>query len=358
MPDEGAQKLQNLLEGKRLKDELREARRLGRWEFQNDEEEQEKRESWKGTPEWKVVEPLLRLHGLFSDEESSPRPWVPPEARHAFEKRILRHLPRPATVTADDLLDAFERHLMVAEAEFEEAYPLFAKTVIPVSCVEQGRWRHVGRDFRPGTVSPSRMRARKGRDVHLSLRARGRHESDQAGVWDEVQEELADLGAASPTMAMHDAVRHRERDLAAYRDALPYPDGARGVFVAVGDRFAAVDLFDRAATLRKVWPRLVTGYAMDALGRRDRKERAFQPKGPKAILERLGQVACEPYPSPGLGEDLRFAAEDLTGHALVVDGACITLSAFPNDAGGASGRDPDTEGPSGPRIQPPSRRGR
>jgi len=29
----------------------------------------------------------------------------------------------------------------------------------------------------------------------------GRHESDQAGVWDEVQEELARLGAASPTMA-------------------------------------------------------------------------------------------------------------------------------------------------------------
>jgi hypothetical protein len=238
--------------------------------------------------------------------------------------------------------------------------PARAKTVIPVSCVEQGRWRHVGRDFRPGTVSPSRMRARKGRDVHLSLRARGRHESDQAGVWDEVQEELADLGAASPTMAMHDAVRHRERDLAAFRDALPYPDGARGVFVAVGDRFAAVDLFDRAATLDMVWPRLVTGYAMDALGRRGRTEPAFQPKGPKAILERLGQIACEPYASPGLGQDLRFAAEDLTGHALVVDDACITLSAFPNDGcATATGRDTaSTQEPSSPRIQPPSKRGR
>jgi len=236
--------------------------------------------------------------------------------------------------------------------------PARAKTVIPVSCVEQGRWRHVGRDFRPGTVSPSRMRARKGRDVHLSLRARGRHESDQAGVWDEVQEELADLGAASPTMAMHDAVRHRERDLAAFLDALPYPDGARGVFVAVNDRFAAVDLFGRAATLRKVWPRLVTGYAMDALGRRDRREPAFQPKGPKAVLERLGQVACEPYPSPGLGEDWRFAAEDVTGHALVVDDACITLSAFPNDAAATDRDAADMQTPSGPRIQPPSKRGR
>jgi len=49
------------------------------------------------------------------------------------------------------------------------------------------------------------MRARKGRDVHLSLRARGQHESDQAGVWDEVQEELARLGAASPTSRLRQA---------------------------------------------------------------------------------------------------------------------------------------------------------
>ena len=50
--------------------------------------------------------------------------------------------------------------------------PPKSKIRIPVSCVEQGRWRHVSPDFKTGPVSPSRMRARKSRDVHSSLRAR------------------------------------------------------------------------------------------------------------------------------------------------------------------------------------------
>lgn len=234
--------------------------------------------------------------------------------------------------------------------------PPKSKTRIPVSCVEQGRWRHVAPDFKAGPVSSSRMRRTKSRQVHESLRERGRHESDQAAVWDEVQAELSGLGAASPTMAMHDALHHRSHDLGEFLDALPYPDGARGVFAAVGDRFAVVDLFDRPATLGKVWRRLVTGYALDALGRHGRDEPAAEPKGPKAILERLGQIACEAYPSPGLGEDWRFAAEDLAGHALVVERACIALSAFPADAGPVMDR--GGHGADGPPIQPPSRRRR
>jgi len=234
--------------------------------------------------------------------------------------------------------------------------PPKAKTRIPVSCVEQGRWRHVSPSFIPGPVSPSRMRARKSHDVHGSLRARGRHESDQAAVWDEVQAELSGLGAASPTMALHDALHYRRHDLSEFLDALPYPDGARGVFAAVNDRFAVLDLFDRASTLEKVWQRLVTGYALDALGRHRREQTSVEPKGPKAILDRLGQVQCEAYPSPGLGEDWRFAAEDLAGHALVVDRTCITLAAFPADDELSMGRGGSWA--EGPRIQPPSRRRR
>jgi len=136
------------------------------------------------------------------------------------------------------------------------------------------------------------------------------------------------------------------------------PSRGTGCLCAVDDLFAAVGLFDRPATLRKVWARLVTGYAMDALGRQGRKGPAFEPRGPKAITERLGQIACEAYPSPGLCEDWRFAAEDLTGHALVVDGACVTLSAFPNDAGTATEGRSGRHGADGPRVQLPSERRR
>ena len=230
--------------------------------------------------------------------------------------------------------------------------PAKSKTTIPVSCVEQGRWRHTSREFRSGGYSPSHLRARKSRDVGRSLRAEGRAVSDQGTVWESVAENLAGVGAASPTMAMHDAVEQRRDSLEDYMKALPCPADARGVFVAIGAKFAAVDLFDRPDTLCRVWPRLVMGYALDALARLDREEKPFSPKGPQVILERAGQIPCEPCPSVGVGQDMRFEAEDLVGQALVAEGVCVHLSIFPNDDENRRYR----RRVNGPRIQPPSDR--
>ena len=57
--------------------------------------------------------------------------------------------------------------------------PTNSKTKIPVSCVEQGRWRHVSHEFAPGSYSPAKLRARKSRDVSRSYEAVGAAHSDQ-----------------------------------------------------------------------------------------------------------------------------------------------------------------------------------
>ena len=244
--------------------------------------------------------------------------------------------------------------------------PAESKTKIPVSCVEQGRWRHVSHEFAPGSYSPAGLRARKSRDVSHSLLAVGQAMSDQGAVWDDVAERAACLHTPSPTMAMHDVVEHNQDTLNAYVEALVYPADACGVIAAIDGRFVAIDLFDKARTMEQVWPRLVSGYAMDAISRRadakkPGKPKAFTAKGAGALLEHLGQVPCVSCPSVGVGEDWRFEAPDILGQALIVpaDGdnvpgepapqVCVHLSAFPNDT-----RDGDHN--LGPRILPPSRR--
>jgi hypothetical protein len=118
--------------------------------------------------------------------------------------------------------------------------------------------------------------------------------------------------------------------------------------------------------MEQVWPRLVKGYAMDAISRRvdvksAGKSRQFTAKGAGALLEHLGQVPCVACPSVGMGEDWRFEAEDILGQALVVpvdaEGqpgeptpqVCVHLSSFPNDPR-------QHEAAPGPSILPPSRR--
>jgi hypothetical protein len=241
-----------------------------------------------------------------------------------------------------------------------------SKTKIPVSCVEQGRWRHVSHEFASGSYSPAGLRARKSRDVSRSLLAVGQAMSDQGAVWDDVAERAACLHTPSPTMAMHDVVEQNQDSLNAYVEALRFPVGACGVIAAIDGRFVAIDLFDKPQTMGQVWPRLVMGYAMDAISRRAvgkpaGKSKPFTAKGAGALLEHLGQVPCVACPSVGMGEDWRFEAPDILGQALIVSAegesqpgeptpqVCVHLSAFPNDS-----RDRDTA--PGPSILPPSRR--
>jgi len=75
--------------------------------------------------------------------------------------------------------------------------------VIPVSCVEQGRWFYDSPRFssKERVMSPS-LRAMKSEQVQFSLRSSGDYRSDQGAIWEEISEKAERRGARSPSMAM------------------------------------------------------------------------------------------------------------------------------------------------------------
>ena len=139
------------------------------------------------------------------------------------------------------------------------------KSRIPVACVEQGRWRYTREDFSSGAHAPASIRGRQSRSVRRSLEASATPEADQGEVWESVQGFLARMDTSSETMAMSDAYREREVDIEGLVKAFACPEDAVGVIATIDGKFAAFDLFDQPGTLRKVWPRLMTGYAADAM---------------------------------------------------------------------------------------------
>jgi len=140
------------------------------------------------------------------------------------------------------------------------------KTTIPVSCVEQGRWRFRSRQFAPsGTSSSSKLRKRLKETVSMSLRLGQGHRSDQGSVWSEVTRQMSSLGSTSETMAMADTYDTFRARIEEFRKHLGYPTGASGLAVAIGPEVVALDVFDKPATCQKVWDRLLTGFVMDAL---------------------------------------------------------------------------------------------
>ena len=100
-----------------------------------------------------------------------------------------------------------------------------SKTVIPVSCVEQGRWHYASREFQDsGNVMAANLRARKGRAVSENLASSGRRASDQGEVWAGVAEMACCFQVTSDTGAMRDVYAQVEHDLSALLHAfMPMP---------------------------------------------------------------------------------------------------------------------------------------
>jgi hypothetical protein len=199
-----------------------------------------------------------------------------------------------------------------------------SKTPIPVSCVEQGRWRYRSRQFTSGgSHSSSKLRHFIKASVSDSLKTGGSHTSDQGAVWTEVSRQMGSLGTSSGTGAMADTYEAYQEKLAEFRDRLKYVEGATGVAVAIGKKIVALDLFDKAPTCKKVWNRLLTGVVMDAL-EAPRSEDLAEPVDVEALLQRLRGTAWEPAPAVGEGREYRFDADqEAHGSALVFENSML-----------------------------------
>jgi hypothetical protein len=203
-----------------------------------------------------------------------------------------------------------------------------SRTTIPVSCVEQGRWRYRSRQFdSSGSHSSPKLRSILKKTVSDSaLRGTG-HLSDQSQVWGEVTRQMESLGSSSNTSAMSDTFDAHGSRLAEFQRRLTYVEGATGLAVAVGNTVVAVDLFDQPATCRKAWSRLLSGVVLDALEAGKTDAQAV-PGDVEELLRRLGAAHWQQTPAVGEGQEYRSDTEDkLSASALMFAGAVVHGSA-------------------------------
>ena len=138
--------------------------------------------------------------------------------------------------------------------------------MVPVSCVEQGRWHYRSRHFESGGDPLfARARARKTRSVSASLRSHGSRYSNQAEIWSDISAKAACLRVESDTDSMADIYEQRAAQLEAYATAFAPQPGQAGALFAIEGRIAGLELFDAPATFASFLPRLVRSYALDAI---------------------------------------------------------------------------------------------
>ena len=201
------------------------------------------------------------------------------------------------------------------------------EVIIPVSCVEQGRWGYRGRQFRPSGASLyASLRSRKAAHVSQSVRAGRGHRADQGEVWAHLADRASQLGVDSATGAMREVYARHQTNMTAARRALAAKPGQVGALMYMAGRWVGLDLLASPRLFARAWPRLCLGYVADAIGR---KPEPWQRLAPTPVLEALAKGQAEPAPAVGLGQEYRLGTPGLAGATVVAEGRVAHLMAFP-----------------------------
>ena len=205
-----------------------------------------------------------------------------------------------------------------------------SEIVIPVSCVEAGRWNYRSRGFKSaGRVQFNRGRAKKVASVSASMMEANVPRSDQGEVWDEIADKGRRMRSSSATGAMSDIFEDYGAKIDAYVAAMtPSIDQVGGVFF-IGGRVAGMDLFDCPATFAKQSPKLLRGYALDAVEQEDQSPRTPSTQEAVDWIETLKLASQESYPAVGIGRSVRINDRKLVGAALEVEQESIHVYAAP-----------------------------
>ena len=218
---------------------------------------------------------------------------------------------------------------------------------VPVSCVEAGRWRDQSPKFAsPGTMSHGLLRKLMSQHTREGYERTGTPTSHQGAVWAEVGRKLGAMGSASPTSAVLKVYEDYQKRLADLLDRMRAPAGCHGAVFAIGGRVAGVDLFDRPATLAKLWSKLLQAYAIAALEVGAAGAPPVQAGTPPVQagtppitegdagrwVRAAARARADAFQSPGEGHDVRLRGEGLVGAALIVEDQPVHVEMFAAEA--------------------------
>ena len=205
-----------------------------------------------------------------------------------------------------------------------------ATIVIPVSCVEHGRWSYDSPRFQSRErMMSSNLRAMKSEQVNFSIRSSGEFLADQGAIWDGIAEKATRMSASSPTGAMA-AIYDKERpSIEEYVKPFRLIDSQVGAVFMINGRVAGLDAFGKPGTFSEVFKKLLESYALDAIDWYD------PDKGHKALKSEVTRfqksalsTSAETRPSVGLGTDFRLESRKITGFSLGLHDQDLHLSIF------------------------------
>lgn len=208
--------------------------------------------------------------------------------------------------------------------------PADAEIIIPVSCVEQGRWSYNSSEFSSKErIMSSNLRAMKSQQVSYSVRERGTFRSDQGAIWEGLSEKARRHDAVSPSMAMSEIYEKEKPAIDEYIDGFRNIDLQVGAAFMINGEIAGMDCFGKPDTFSAVFKKLIGSYALDAIDSfEEGKDHKVLKSKLTSFIHNSTKAPVHAQKSVGEGMDCRLETKKITGFALCHEGQIPHMSVF------------------------------
>lgn len=211
-----------------------------------------------------------------------------------------------------------------------------SKTLIPVSCTEQGRWHYTSNKFSDSDViAAPKVRLYKNISVGKSLERDMSFYSDQGRVWSEIDSYHRSAGTDSSTGAMKDVFEEKKGNLEDYLNNFSTAEGQTGIFVFINGQTVGFDCISLSRAYKVLHKKIIKSYAIDAL--LENKNKDYNVSGGKAkdFIMKLEDANTKIFDSVGYGKDYRFKGNGVIASSLVWSESVIHMACFKSDDAGS-----------------------
>lgn len=205
-----------------------------------------------------------------------------------------------------------------------------SKTVLPVSCVEAGRWRYSTSkfDMEDNYVAPSSMRSAKSKQVNESLKKERFFKAKQNDIWSKVENLRMFHKVNSKTSNLSDIYYEKEENLnSAIRD-FQVNDAANGLAVFYNGTLLGIDIFNRKEVFSEYFMKILKGVAMEARYMRKREEFIDEVIAGNMVIDflrRCDATTKRVYKGVAEGLERRFEMREYSGFELEYENNMIHM---------------------------------
>ena len=197
---------------------------------------------------------------------------------------------------------------------------------IPVSCVEQRRWRYTSPSFASSAqYSYPSMRRSTHSEVTRSRESSGSSDANQSRVWQDISAKAARMDVFSDTMSMSDIYESQAPESEVLKQAFKVEEHQVGYMAFIKGGFAGCDLFGSTDVCRGQMEKLLRGYYLDSLD----KGVAFEGVAVEEIFREVRAAEHREFETVGKGRERRFDAAHVQGSWKEVDGTIPHVTILP-----------------------------